>query len=193
VDWPDPALRQVQLLHLSDGVDQVSKACNEALRGFLPERPTVCVGQPVVADPSRAPDGKAVLWIQLPECPATIRGDAAGTIDTPADGAWTEPVREAYADRVEAMIAQHVPGFRETVIARRCHSPGDIEAMNINLVGGDPYAGWCGIDQFFAFRPFPQQVNHRTPVEDVHHIGASTHPGPGLNGTSGYLAAKSLT
>lgn len=192
VEWANPRLRDVQLLHLSDGVDQVSKACNEAIRGFLPARPTVCVGQPTAADPSRAPEGKAVLWIQLPECPRVVKGDAAGEIEAPADGAWTDAVREAYADRVEAMIESHVPGFRETVIRRQAISPRDLEAMNVNLVGGDPYAGWCGIDQFFTFRPFPQQINHRTWVPDVHHIGASTHPGPGLGGVSGYLTAKAL-
>jgi phytoene dehydrogenase-like protein len=192
VDWPDPALKDVQLLHLCDGVDQVSKACNEALRGVLPARPTVCVGQPTAADPSRAPAGKAVLWIQLPEAPSTVRGDAAGEIEPPADGRWTDEVREAYADRIEAMIAEHVPGFRDTVIRREAISPADLEARNINLVGGHPYAGWCGLDQLFAFRPFPQQVNHRTVVDDVYHIGASTHPGPGLGGVSGYLAARKL-
>ncbi|MEO1104228.1 MAG: NAD(P)/FAD-dependent oxidoreductase, partial [Pseudomonadota bacterium] len=192
VAWPDPALASVQLLHLSDGIDAVSKASNEAERGMLPERPTVCIGQPTAADPSRAPDGKAVLWIQLPEAPRTLKGDAAGEIDVPADGVWTEAVRETYADRVEAMIAAHVPGFAETVIARRALSPADIEAMNVNLVGGDPYGGWCGLDQSLLFRPFPQQVNYRTPAKSVYHIGASTHPGPGLSGTSGHLLAKKL-
>ncbi len=192
VAWADAALNDVQLLHLTDGVDAVSKATNEAERGMLPERPTVCVGQPTAADPSRAPAGKAVLWVQLPECPTTIKGDAAGTIETPADGTWTEAVREAYADRVEAMIEAHVPGFRETVVARKALSPADIAAMNINLVGGDPYAGWCGIDQFFVFRPIPRHTNYKTAVDGVYMIGAATHPGPGLGGTSGFLLAADL-
>ncbi|MEM7695517.1 MAG: NAD(P)/FAD-dependent oxidoreductase [Pseudomonadota bacterium] len=192
VAWPDAALGDVQLLHLADGIDSVSKATNEAERGLLPERPTVCIGQPTAADKSRAPEGKAVLWLQLPECPRTLKGDAAGEIETPADGRWTEAVREAYADRVEAMIAAHVPDFQDTIIARKAYAPHDLEAMNMNLVGGDPYAGWCGLDQFFVFRPLPTQTNHKTFVPGVHHIGASTHPGPGLSGTSGWLVAKAL-
>ncbi|MEM8551428.1 MAG: NAD(P)/FAD-dependent oxidoreductase [Pseudomonadota bacterium] len=192
VDWPSKALKDVQLLHLCDGIDAVSKASNEAERGMLPETPTVCVGQPSAADPSRAPEGKAVLWIQLPECPRTLKGDAAGEIETPEDGAWTEAVREAYADRVEAMIEAHVPGFKETVITRKCLSPGDLAAANVNLVGGDPYAGWCGLDQFFVFRPLPQSRNYRTAARGVLQIGASTHPGPGLSGISGYNAALKL-
>ncbi|MEM9221794.1 MAG: NAD(P)/FAD-dependent oxidoreductase [Pseudomonadota bacterium] len=192
VDWPDPSLQDVAILHLTDGVDDVSKASNEATRGMLPVRPTVCVGQPTAADPSRAPEGKAVLWVQLPEVPRELKGDAAGEIKIPADGSWNEVVREAYADRVEGMIAAHVPGFRDTILARQALSPADIAAMNINLVGGDPYGGWCGLDQFFLFRPFPHQRNHTTGAAGVSHIGASTHPGPGLSGMSGYLAAKAL-
>ena len=61
--------------------------------------------------------------------------------------------------------------------------------MNINLVGGDPYGGLCSIDQFFLWRPSAAPA---TPVRGLHHIGASTHPGPGLGGGSGFLAAKAL-
>ena len=60
------------------------------------------------------------------------------------------------------------------------------------LVGGDPYGGYCGVDQFFLWRPFKGTINHRTPVPGLYHIGAATHPGPGLGGGSGYLLAKSL-
>ncbi len=79
------------------------------------------------------------------------------------------------------------------MIARKAYSPADLEALNVNLVGGDPYGGFCGIDQFFLWRPFHATVNHRTPVQRLYHIGASTHPGPGLGGGSGYLIAKALT
>ena len=108
-----------------------------------------------------------------------IKGDAAGEIAAPADGRWTEAIREKYADRVEAILASHIEGFRDNVIARKSYSPADLEALNVNLVGGDPYGGFCGIDQFFLWRPFHGSVNHRTPVARLYHIGASTHPGPG--------------
>ncbi|MEM7567966.1 MAG: NAD(P)/FAD-dependent oxidoreductase, partial [Pseudomonadota bacterium] len=192
VDWPDAALGDVQLLHLTEGVDAVSKAGNEAERGLLPETPTVCIGQPLAADPSRAPEGKGLLWIQLPEAPRTLKGDAGGTIDIPEDGRWTDGVREAFADRVEAMICAHVPGFSDTIRARTSYSPADLEALNINLVGGDPYGGYCGIDQFFLWRPFAHSVNHTTHVPGLFHIGASTHPGPGLAGGSGFLTANAI-
>jgi phytoene dehydrogenase-like protein len=187
-----PDLGKVALLHVTPGLDGVSRAANECERGLLPAEPTICVGQPTALDPSRAPEGKAILWLQLPEAPRLIKGDAKGEIATPPNGRWTEAVREAFADRVEALVARHVEDFRSHVIARRAYSPADLEAMNVNLVGGDPYGGYCGLDQFFVWRPFAGSINHRTAVRGVYHIGASTHPGPGLGGGSGFLLANAL-
>lgn len=185
-------LSDVALLHLTPGLDGVSKAANEAERGLLPAEPTVCVGQPTAFDKSRAPEGQAVLWLQLPEAPRFLKGDAAGEIAIGADGQWTEEIRERYADRIEAMLAERIENFRESVIARRAFSPADLEKMNVNLVGGDPYGGFCGLDQFFLWRPFKSSVNHTTHIPGLYHIGASTHPGPGLGGGSGFLLASSL-
>ncbi|MBV1700169.1 MAG: FAD-dependent oxidoreductase, partial [Hyphomicrobiales bacterium] len=120
------------------------------------------------------------------------KGDAAGEIAVPADGRWTDALREKYADRIEAVLSSHIENFRDNVIARKAYSPADLEVLNVNLVGGDPYGGFCGVDQFFLWRPFHNSVNHRTPVARLYHIGASTHPGPGLGGGSGFLIAKAL-
>ncbi len=190
--WHNPELNGVALLHLTPGLDGVSRAANEAERGMLPAVPTICVGQPASFDPSRCPPGQSVLWLQLPETPRHIKGDAAGRLEVPADGRWTEELRERYADRVESIIAGHAEGFRDSVLARRAYSPADLEAMNVNLVGGDPYGGFCGLDQFFVWRPFKGSVNHRTHVPRLFHIGASTHPGPGLGGGSGFLLANAI-
>lgn len=190
--WKTAGLEKVALIHLTSGLDGVSRASNEAERGMLPAVPTICVGQPTAMDPSRAPEGRAILWLQLPEAPRHLKGDAGGTIDTPADGRWDEATREAFADRIEAILANHIEGFRETVMGRRSYSPADLEALNVNLVGGDPYGGYCGLDQFFIWRPFKSSVNHRTHVPGLFHIGASTHPGPGLGGGSGFLLGSTL-
>jgi phytoene dehydrogenase-like protein len=173
-------------------MDGVSRAANECERGLLPAEPTLCVGQPTALDASRAPPGTAVLWVQLPEAPRVLKGDAAAEIATPADGSWTEAVREAFADRAEALLARHIEDFADLKIARRVYSPADLEAMNVNLVGGDPYGGYCGLDQFFIWRPFGGAKNHETTTRGVYHIGASTHPGPGLGGGSGFLVASAL-
>ncbi|MCC5988667.1 MAG: NAD(P)/FAD-dependent oxidoreductase [Pararhodobacter sp.] len=188
-EWLGEGLDDVALIHLADGIDSVSKSANEAERGMLPETPTICVGQPHRLDPSRAPEGKAVLWLQIPDAPRRIKGDAAGQI---RGREWDEPTREAFADRIEEILKNHIRDFDKIKLARRAHSPADLEAMNVNLVGGDPYGGACTIDQFFIFRPFSHSTNGTGPVRGLIHIGASTHPGPGLGGGSGFNAAKRL-
>ena len=191
--WKTAELGNVALLHMTPGLDGVSKAVNECERGMLPAIPTICLGQPHALDPSRCPPGAGILWIQLPEAPRTIKGDAAGEIAAPSDGRWSEQIREAYADRVERIVANHIDGFHENVVARRAYSPADLESMNINLVGGDPYGGSCTIDQSFIWRPFSNSVNHQTDIRGLYQIGASTHPGPGLSGGSGYALAERLS
>ncbi len=187
-EWLTPGLDDVALIHLADGIDSVSKSANEAERGMLPETPTICVGQPHRLDPSRCPEGKAILWLQIPDAPRVIRGDAAGQI---AGDDW-DALKEAFADRIEAILSRHIRDFSAIRLARTAHSPKDLERMNMNLVGGDPYGGLCSIDQFFIFRPYAHSVNGTGAVRGLVHIGASTHPGPGLGGGSGFLAAKGL-
>ena len=178
--WSDAELAEVAIVHLTPGLDGVSRAMNEADRGLLPETATIVVGQPAALDPSRVPEGRGLLWIQLQELPAKIEGDAANEIAVPADGSWTEGVREAYADRIIDRIAAHIPGLKDSILARTVLSPADLEAININLVGGDPYGGDCALDQYFLWRPLRSLKNHSTPMKNLYHIGASTHPGPGL-------------
>lgn len=190
--WPDPSLDEVGYLHLTGGADAISRAVNEAERGLLPAEPTICVAQPTALDPSRAPEGRHILWIQLPECPREPIGDAAGLIDVPPGGRWTPDLREAYADRIIERLARQVPNLKESLLARAVLSPADLEQLNINLVGGDPYGGDCSLDQSFLWRPLRTTRNHATPVAHLWHIGASTHPGPGLGGGSGFHLAKLL-
>ena len=187
----DERLQRTALVHLTPGLDGVSKAVNEAERGLLPAEATVVVGQPLVVDPSRAPAGKGILWIQLQELPWRVKGDAAGGLD-PGDGTWTESLRERYADRIQARIARHVPNLESSISGRVVLSPADLQAANINLGHGDPYSGSLALDQNFLWRPFSRQPGHRTPVERLFHIGASTWPGPGLGAGSGTLVAQEL-
>jgi len=189
-EWSAKGLQDVALIHLADGIDSVSKSANEAERGMLPETPTICVGQPHRLDPTRCPEGKAVLWLQIPDAPRLIKGDAAGKIECGAD--WDETTREAFADRIEDILSNRIDNFDAIKLARRAYSPADLAVLNPNLVGGDPYGGACSIDQFFIWRPFAGTVNDSTGIANLHHIGASTHPGPGLGGGSGFNLAKRL-
>ena len=190
--WPARELSRVAMLHVTAGLNGVSRAVNEATRGLLPAEATIVVAQPTAIDPSRAPDGKHILWIQLQELPSKILGDALGEIPCPDNGVWTEHVRERYADRIVARLCQIIPNLRRTILGRRVLSPADLEAMNMNLVGGDPYSGACSVDQFLLWRPPAPSGAHRTPIKRLYHIGASTHPGPGLSGMSGYLVANAI-
>ncbi|MDR2851884.1 MAG: NAD(P)/FAD-dependent oxidoreductase [Burkholderiaceae bacterium] len=190
--WPDASLNRVGYLHLSGGAGAVSRAVNEAERGLLPAEPTICVAQPTALDPSRAPEGRHILWIQLPECPREPIGDAAGLIDVPPGGRWTVELREAYADRIIERLARQVPNLKASILARAVISPADLQELNMNLVGGDPYSGDCSLDQYFLWRPLRATRNHETHIAHLWHIGASTHPGPGLGGGSGFHLAKAL-
>lgn len=193
-DWyGDERLGRTAIVHVTPGLDGVSRAVNEAERGLLPAEATIVCGQPMAVDPSRAPEGSWIIWIQLQELPAgLVKGDAADEIDV-GDGIWTEDLREAYADRITARLGRHVQNLQRATLQRVVLSPVDIAALNVNLVGGDIYGGSCALDQNFLFRPLPQAPGHRTPVDNLWHIGASTHPGPGLGAGSGYLVYKELT
>jgi phytoene dehydrogenase-like protein len=187
----DDRLGRTAIVHLTPGLDGVSRAVNEAERGLLPAEATVVVGQPLTIDDTRAPADKGLLWIQLQELPWTVRGDAAGELD-PGDGMWTESLRERYADRIQARLAQHIPNLEPSILKRVVLSPADLQAANINLQQGDPYSGSLALDQNFLWRPFPRQPGHSTPVKALFQIGASTWPGPGLGAGSGTLVAKEL-
>ena len=187
----DERLAKTAVIHLTPGLDGVSRAVNEAERGLLPAEATVVVGQPLALDPSRAPEGAGLLWIQLQELPWHVKGDAAGELD-PGSGAWTDELRERYADRIQARIARHVPNLQTALRKRVTLSPADLQAANVNLHHGDPYSGALALDQNLLWRPLPSSPGHSTPVKGLWHIGASTHPGPGLGAGSGTLVAKQL-
>ncbi|HKP79190.1 MAG TPA: NAD(P)/FAD-dependent oxidoreductase [Phenylobacterium sp.] len=190
--WSDERLADVGLVHVTPGLDGVSRAVNEAERGLLPAEATIVVGQPAAADPSRCPPGKSLLWIQLQELPRHVRGDASGVLQAPPDGRWTDELREAYAARILKRLGGHILNLESATLAVTALSPADLERRNINLVGGDPYSGACSLNQFHLFRPFGSLRNHATPVKRLFHIGASSHPGPGLSGMSGHMVAARL-
>jgi phytoene dehydrogenase-like protein len=194
--WKGPRaadLGRCPIVHVTPGLDGVSRAVNEADRGLLPAEATIVCGQPCALEPARAPEGKSIVWIQLQELPAgRVKGDAAGEIDT-GDGSWTEALREAYADRIVSRLGESIENLGANVLRRVVLSPVDIEALNCNLVGGDIYGGSCALDQNLLWRPLAAAPGHSTAVEGLWHIGASTHPGPGLGGGSGLLVANELT
>src|SRR5438067_2651594 len=187
----DERLARTAIVHVTPGLDGISRAVNEAERGLLPAEATIVVGQPLTIDSSRAPAGKGMLWIQLQELPWHVKGDAAGELDV-GEGVWSDRLKERYANRIQARLGQHIPNLESGLLHRVVLSPADLQRMNVNFVHGDPYGGALSLDQNFLWRPFPRSPGHATPVERLWHIGASTWPGPGLGAGSGTLVAKKL-
>ncbi|MDQ0634330.1 phytoene dehydrogenase-like protein [Arthrobacter pascens] len=190
LQWLDSRLNTVPLIHLSNGSDSIGIACAQAEAGLLPAEPTVVVGQQSILDPSRAPAGGATLWLQLQEVPFGPVGDAAGLLSV-AEG-WSEELKAGYMERILARLEEFAPGTRASVLAWDILSPADLAQQNPNAVNGDPYGGSAELFQNLLWRPFPEAAGHRTAVKGLWHIGASTHPGPGLSGGSGHLVARSL-
>ncbi|HEY7967472.1 MAG TPA: NAD(P)/FAD-dependent oxidoreductase [Solirubrobacteraceae bacterium] len=186
--WHDGRLDAVPIVHLSDGAASVALACAQAAAGLLPATPTVVAGQPTVLDPSRAPDGRSILWLQLQQVPYAPLGDAAGELDVA--GGWESPALvEAFTERVLSALAAHVSNWGSARGAVVALSPLEIERRNPNLVRGDIYAGDCELDQAYLWRPLSGYGSHRTPLGGLYHCGASTFPGPGLNAASGRIVA----
>jgi phytoene dehydrogenase-like protein len=187
----DERLAQAPIVHITGGLDAVALACAQARAGLLPAQPTIVCGQPTALDPSRAPEGAAILWIQLQEVPYRPRGDAAGEIDV-GDGTWTPELENAYADRIVAGLATQIENVPAAIAGRAILSPAELERRNPSFVRGDIYAGATTLDQSYLWRPLPSYGSHRTPVPGLYQIGASTYPGPGLNAASGRIAALDL-
>ena len=182
------ALRKFAYVHLAPSLSQMAKTYTEALDGLLPIEPGLVVGQPTAIDPSRAPPGRHVLWVQVRVLPSRIRGDAAAAI---AGTDWDQ-IKEAYADRVVSIIERYAPGFSANILGCAVLSPADLERDNPNLVGGDSLGGSHHLDQNFFFRPAFGWSRYRTPVERLYMVGASTWPGAGAGAGSGFMLAKML-
>lgn len=189
--WRESRLDAVPVVHLSDGIGEVGLACAQAVAGLLPERPTVVVGQTSVVDPSRTPEGAAMLWIQLMQAPYAPTGDVAGQIDT-GDGSWTPELTSAFTERVLSLLEPHVENWSEVRPSTTSLSPVELERRNPNLVRGDISAGDTEVGQSYLWRPLPGYGGHSTPIRNLYQCGASTYPGAGLNAASGRIVAQQI-
>jgi phytoene dehydrogenase-like protein len=188
-DWAaGEELKRFAYVHLAPSLDQMARTYQQAKAGLLPDEPVIVVGQPTAVDPSRAPDGKHVIWMQVRMVPAEIRGDAAGTI--PATG-W-EDAKEAMAERALDILERYAPGGRDHILARHLVGPLDLEADNPNLVGGDQVCGSHHLSQHFMFRPMFGRADGSTPIKGLHLTGAGVWPGGGLGAGPGFLLARRL-
>ena len=167
---------------------RLAKTYTDALDGLLPAEPGLVVGQPTAIDPSRAPAGKHVLWVQVRVLPSR---DSRRCGRRDARKRWDD-AKEAYADRVDRHYRALRAGLSRQHPGRAVHSPADLERDNPNLVGGDSLGGSHHLDQNFLFRPAFGWSRYRMPVERLYMVGASTWPGAGTGAGSGFMLAKML-
>ena len=156
-------LKRFAYVHLAPSLDQMARIYQQAIAGLLPDEPVLVVGQPTAIDPSRAPDGKHVLWVQVRVLPAEVRGDAAGEI---APAHW-DAIKERYADRVLAIDRS---AMRRACRHRFSAAPSSRQSISSartpNLVGGDQICGSHHLEQNFLFRPARGFARWNTPVTE---------------------------
>ena len=187
-DWRAPGLRSFAYVHIAPTLDQMARTYQQAKAGLLPDEPILVVGQPTVADPTRAPAGQHTLWVQVRMAPGTILGDAKGEIaarDWPGAAA-------AFAARALGILETHAPGTLAKILGQRIVTPAELEADNPNLVGGDQVCGSHHLSQHFLFRPVRGHADGTTPIRNLHLTGAAVWPGAGTGAGSGYLLARQL-
>ncbi|HEY7007576.1 MAG TPA: NAD(P)/FAD-dependent oxidoreductase [Jatrophihabitantaceae bacterium] len=175
IPWTAAGARGAGTVHLSAAMDDLTRYSADLATKRVPEHPFVLLGQMTSADPSRSPAGTESAWAytHLPEG----RDYDAETI-------------EAHAERVQALIERHAPGFGATVLARRVQSPGDLHDADANLVAGAVGGGTSNVYQQLVFRPVPGLARAETPIDGLYLAGASAHPGGGVHGGPGANAAR---
>ncbi|CTQ31250.1 phytoene desaturase family protein [Jannaschia rubra] len=183
------ALRDYAYVTIAPTLDMMARAYQQPLAGLLPEEPMIVVGQPTAIDPSRAPEGRHALWLQVRMVPGEIRGDAAGEIEATDWDAALAP----FAERALDIVERHAPGLRDLILGMRCVSPLDLEADNPNLVGGDQVCGSHHLSQNAIFRPMRGRSDGATPLEGLYHTGAAVWPGASTGAGPGTLLGRKLT
>ena len=187
-DWTASEAREFNYVHIAPYIDDMAICYAQAAAGQLPSSPTLVIGQPTISDPSRAPSGKHVLWIQVRVLPLDIKSDSLGII---SGTSWDE-IKEAYADRVMEKIESYAPGLKGKILHRTVLSPADLERYNPNLIKGDSLGGSHHPAQFFFLRPTPSWNRHETPVKNLFICGSGTWPGGGVGGGSGAMVAERI-
>ncbi len=168
-------------ISLSPSIDDMERAYDDAKYGHWSRKPYVDIVIPTLVDPSMAPPGKHVMSCFVQYAPYHL---AEGL------GTWDDN-REAFGDAVVDRIAEFAPDIREKILFRNVQTPLDIERTT-GLTEGNIFQGELSLEQLFFSRPVPGWARFRTPVRDLWLCGSSTHPGGGIMGANGRIAAIEL-
>jgi phytoene dehydrogenase-like protein len=175
---PGPGEHLRGAISISPSVDWMERAYDDAKYGHWSRRPYLDVVIPTLVDPSLAPPGKHVMSCFVQYAPYAL---------DPALGTWDDQ-REAFGDAVLDTLAEFAPDIRDIVVGRQVLTPLDIERMT-GLSEGNIFQGELTLEQLFFNRPIPGWAKYRTPIRDLWLCGSATHPGGGIMGANGRLAA----
>jgi phytoene dehydrogenase-like protein len=168
-------------ISLSPSIDDMERAYDDAKYGRWSRKPYVDIVIPTLVDPSMAPPGKHVMSCFVQYAPYHLE---------PGLGSWDDN-RDAFGDAVVDRIAEFAPGIRDRILHRQVMTPLDIERTT-GLTEGNIFQGELSLEQLFFSRPVPGWARFRTPIRDLWMCGSSTHPGGGIMGANGRIAAMEL-
>jgi phytoene dehydrogenase-like protein len=174
----DPIALRGRLL-VAPGVDYLERAFDAAKYGDFSPRPWLEVSIPSAIDSSLAPEGQHVMSIYVQFAPRQLRN-----VD------WKER-REPLYRAVMETLEPHVPALKSLIVGAEVITPEDLEQI-WGLSGGHIFHGEATLDQSWVARPFLGWAQYRTPLEGLYLASAGTHPGGGLTGASGLLAAQTV-
>jgi len=178
---PGPGDHLRGAISISPAVDWMERAYDDAKYGAFSRRPYIDIIIPTLVDPSMAPPGKHTMSCFVQYAPYKLaEGDS-----------WDDARRERFGDNVLDTIAEFAPNIRERVIARQVLTPWDMEER-FGLTEGNIFQGELSLEQLFFNRPVPGWARYRTPVRDLWMCGSATHPGGGIMGAPGRIAALEL-
>jgi phytoene dehydrogenase-like protein len=160
-------------------LDYLEHAFDAAKYGEISPQPWLEIALPSVIDTSLASGGRHVASIYAQFAPRHLR-----------HGEWRDRRADLYQAVVDA-IAPHAPDLSSLVIDREVLTPEDLES-EWGLSGGHLFHGEPALDQSWMARPLLGWSQYRTPIDGLYLASAGTHPGGGLTGTSGWLAARTV-
>jgi phytoene dehydrogenase-like protein len=174
VPWSNPGVAGAGTVHLGAGVPGFYRWSADIESGIVPSRPFLLFGQMTTTDPTRSPEGTESAWAYT-HLPRGVTDDAAA---------------DELAERVDATVEMFAPGFGARVRHRVVQRPSDLQADNPNLVHGALGGGTAQLFQQLVFRPVSGLGRPETVVGGLFLGSSSAHPGPGVHGVSGWLAAR---
>lgn len=164
---------------LTSTLDALERSYDAAKYGRISERPHVEITVPTLRWPADAPNGKHVLVARAQYAPYRLRDDVS----------WDSCQRDALVERVTNAIEDALPGFGSRVLHREALAPPDLE-RRFGLSEGASSHGELSLDQILFMRPVAGAGGYAMPIRGLYLCGAGAHPGPGILGGPGLLAAR---